>query len=109
MKERIKELGEQQPMINNLFKEIVPEDSEENSDREKSSESGEEDFYEKLSDHEHQPKIAGQVMTGYGGGIPRPKKDVVNDKESSRSELQEKKDFRITSTLSNKSHTPQQM
>lgn len=66
-------------MINNLFKEMVPEDSEEHSDRDKSSESEEDDFYEKLSDNEHQPKIAGLVMTGYGGGIPRPRKEVVND------------------------------
>jgi hypothetical protein len=66
---------------------MVPEDSEDPSDREKSSESEEEEFYEKLSDNEHQPKIGGAAIPGYGGGIPRPKKELVNDKESGRSDF----------------------
>ena len=66
-------------MIDNLFKDIVPEDSEEPSDKDKSSESNpdeDEEFYNQLSDNEteHQPKKGGGIPIGYGGGIQKPKK-----------------------------------
>ena len=65
-------------MVNNLFKDLIPEDSEEECDRSKSSQSDpdeDDNFYEKLSEDEaatHVPKIGGGgIPKGYGG-IPRP-------------------------------------
>ena len=52
LKDRIMELGPK-AIVSNIFKDIVHEDSEEPSDRDRSSQSSGEDFYEKLSDTEH--------------------------------------------------------
>lgn len=76
IKERIQNLGGKK-MVNNLFKEAVPEASdEEKDDRSKSSQSNpdEEDFYSNSSDQEHQPRVGGGLPAGFGGGIPKPRK-----------------------------------
>ena len=70
IKERIKGLGDKK-VIGSLFKELVPEESDE-SEPSKSSQSEEDDFYDQVSDHEgHEPKIKGLSV---GRGIPRPRK-----------------------------------